>query len=113
MNYLELSLHIEQQIVRLISISETTKYYALIHHTKFEESLNTFNRIINEESLWIDAYHPFLTTSEALSSYYLFIEQLKNNPLVVIKYGDILYYINSLQLLLHKQLLRIKKHSHF
>jgi len=39
MNYLELSLHIEQQIVRLISISETTKYYALIHHTKFEESL--------------------------------------------------------------------------
>ncbi|MFN0584291.1 hypothetical protein Tu3298_001947 [Staphylococcus epidermidis] len=29
MNYLEISLHIEQQLVKLLSLSEIAKYYAL------------------------------------------------------------------------------------
>ena len=42
MNYLEISLHIEQQHLNY-SLSENVKYYALIHHNKFESFIDDFN----------------------------------------------------------------------
>ena len=48
MNYLEISLHIEQQLVKLLSLSENAKYYALIHHNKFESFIDDFNLTVNQ-----------------------------------------------------------------
>ena len=48
MNFLEISLHIEQQLVKLLSLSESAKYYALIHHNKFESFIDDFNLTVNQ-----------------------------------------------------------------
>ena len=36
MNYLEITRHIEQRIIKLLSLTENAKYYVLNHHNKLD-----------------------------------------------------------------------------
>ena len=62
MNFLEISLHIEQQLVKLLSLSENAKYYALIHHNKFESFIDDFNLTVNQEMKSVSYTHLTLPT---------------------------------------------------
>lgn len=108
MNYLEISQHIEQQIIKLLTMTETAKYYVLNHHNKFEETLNVFNQEVEDEKGWIESYKSILSTTPELTSYYYVIHSLASHPLIPLKQGDMLFYIHTKQLLLHEQLIKIK-----
>ena len=60
MNYLEITRHIEQRIIKLLSLTENAKYYVLNHHNKFEETLNVFNQEVEVEKIWIDSHKSIL-----------------------------------------------------
>ncbi|MFW3536053.1 hypothetical protein [Staphylococcus caprae] len=107
MNYLETTQHIKLQIVNLLTLSETAKYYALIHHNKFEETLNAFNQNVETEHQWVEDHKAILGTTPEFATYYEVIQQLHIHPLLTVTQGDILFYINTKQILLYKQLLKI------
>lgn len=108
MNYLEITRHIEQRIIKLLSLTENAKYYVLNHHNKFEETLNVFNQEVEVEKIWIESHKSILSTTPELTSYYYVILHLSKHPLIPIKQGDMLFYIHIKQFLLHEQLLKIK-----
>ena len=64
MNFLEISLHIEQQLVKLLSLSESAKYYALIHHNKFESFIDDFNLTVNQEMKWAMSHQLLLNSND-------------------------------------------------
>lgn len=77
MNYLEISLHIEQQLVKLLSLSESAKYYALIHHNKFESFIDDFNLTVNQEMKWAMSHQLLLNSNDTLVSYCQLIRSVK------------------------------------
>lgn len=107
MNYLEITRHIEQRIIKLLSLTENAKYYVLNHHNKFEETLNAFNQNVETEHQWAEDHKTILGTTPEFASYYEVILQLHNHPLLTVTQGDILFYINTKQILLYEQLLKL------
>lgn len=109
MNYLEISLHIEQQLVKLLSLSENAKYYVLIHHNKFESFIDDFNLTVNQEMKWAMSHQLLLNSNDTLVSYCQLIRRLNDSPLLTLNQGHIIYYINTQQTLIHRQLLKHKQ----
>lgn len=107
MNYLEITRHIEQRIIKLLSLTENAKYYVLNHHNKFEETLNAFNQNVETEHQWVEDHKAILGTTPEFATYYEVIQQLHIHPLLTVTQGDILFYINTKQILLYEQLLKI------
>ena len=60
--------------------SETAKYYALIHHNKFEETLNAFNQNVETEHQWVEDHKAILGTTPEFATYYEVIQQLHIHP---------------------------------
>ena len=109
MSYLEISLHIEQQLVKLLSLSENAKYYALIHHNKFESFIDDFNLTVNQEMKWAMSHQLLLNSNDTLVSYCQLIRRLNDSLLLTLNQGHIIYYINTQQTLIHRQLLKHKQ----
>lgn len=108
MNYLEITQHIEQQLVKLLTMTETAKYYVLNHHNKFESTLNAFNQEVKAEKIWTHTHRLILSSTPELAAYYNMIHQLAQHPFIQLTQGDMILYIHTKQLILHEQLLKIK-----